>query len=48
MIPKDYFNSYKSYYKERDKRALIDELNGRDAEYSIWGRLHCEVAWSYW
>ena len=48
MIPKNYFNSYKSFYRERDNRGLIDDLNGKDGNYSNWNRLYAVVSWSWW
>ena len=48
MIPKDYFNGFKTRYKEMDKKAIRKELNDEDAIYANWNRLHCQVAWHYW
>ncbi len=48
MIPKDYFNVFKSRYKALDEKSLKNELNGVDTVYSNWNRIHAEVSWMYW
>lgn len=48
MIPKNYFNAFKARYKEMDKKAIKNELNGKDGTFCNWKRLHCQVSWNYW
>ena len=48
MIPKDYFDAFKARYKSMDKKAIKDELDGKDGTYANWNRLHTEVAWAWW
>lgn len=47
-IPDVLFKKMKKESHEMDRKAILDELNGKDGVFSTWQHHKAFVSWMYW